>query len=323
VTTPLLKALVHTLRWEAEGILSVELRPANASETFPLFDAGAHIDLHLPNGLIRSYSLCNPSSDRNRYVVGVLHDKKSRGGSRYVHQQLRVGQVIDICAPRNNFALHEDAPKSVLVSGGIGVTPIFCMLQRLTTLGRPVEVVYCARNRKEAAFIEAIEALSDQADVTWHFDDEVQAPPKLDVLLAGRGADSHYYCCGPTPMLDAFERSCERLGYPNAHIERFAAVVQEPSAAAAHGFEVVCEKSGKTVQVPAGKSILDALIDAGINHDHSCKEGVCGACETVVREFDGELEHHDGILTKLERQSGKTMMICVSRCTGKRLVLDC
>jgi len=320
-TAPLLKALVHTMRWEADGILSVEFRPANTAIEFPPFEAGAHIDLHLPNGLIRSYSLCNPCSDRGRYRVGVLHDRQSRGGSRYVHQQLRVGQVIDISAPRNNFQLHEDAPKSVLVSGGIGVTPIYCMLQRLVSLGRPVELVYCARNRKEAAFIQEIEALSDKVHTTWHFDTEAGAPPQLEKLLTGKGESSHYYCCGPTPMLDAFEKTCEALGYANAHIERFAAVVIE-AAATAHGFEVVCEKSGQTVQVPAGKSILDALIDAGISHDHSCKEGVCGACETAVIDFDGELEHHDGILTKLERQSGKTMMICVSRCNGKRLVLD-
>ena len=321
MTAPTLKALVHTMRHEADGIVSVEFRPGAPGVVFPPFAAGSHIDLHLGNGLVRSYSLCNPASDSGRYVVGVLNDKKSRGGSRYVHQQLRVGQVIDISAPRNNFELHEDAPKSVLVSGGIGVTPIFCMLQRLAALGRPVEVVYCARTRKEAAFIEAIEALADKAQVTWHFDDEAGAPPQLDKLLAGRGADSHYYCCGPTPMLDAFEKSCAQLGYANAHIERFAAVVVE-SAANAHGFEVVCEKSGKSVEVPAGKSVLDALIDAGLNPDHSCKEGVCGACETAVLDFDGELDHQDGILTKIERQSGKTMMICVSRCTGKRLVLD-
>lgn len=321
MSAPTLKALVHTMRHEADGIVSVEFRPAGAGVDFPPFEAGSHIDLHLPNGLVRSYSLCNPAADRGRYVVGVLHDRKSRGGSRYVHQQLRVGQVIDISAPRNNFELREDAPRSVLVSGGIGVTPIFCMLQRLAALGRPVDVVYCARNRKEAAFLEAIEALEDKASVTWHFDDEQGGPPDLAKLLGGRGADSHYYCCGPTPMLDAFEATCERLGYPNAHIERFAAVAA-PSASAAHGFEVVCEKSGKSVEVPPGKSVLDALIDAGLNPDHSCKEGVCGACETAVLGFDGELDHHDGILTKAERQSGKTMMICVSRCTGRTLVLD-
>lgn len=316
-----LKALVKSMRHEADGIVSVEFHPATPDVTFPPFAAGSHIDLHLGNGLVRSYSLCNPSSDIGRYVVGVLNDKGSRGGSRFVHQNLRVGQVIDISAPRNNFELHEDAAQSVLVAGGIGVTPIWCMLQRLVALGKPVQMIYCARTRKEAAFIDAIGALSDRVQITWHFNDEQGGVPDLAKLLAGRGADSHYYCCGPTPMLDAFEKSCEALGYANVHIERFAAVVVDSSATAT-GFEVVCEKSGKTVEVPAGKSVLDALIDAGINPDHSCKEGVCGACETAVLDFDGELDHQDGILTKIERQSGKTMMICVSRCSGKRLVLD-
>lgn len=316
-----IKALVHTMRFEADGVVSVEFRPADTQVQFPPFNAGAHIDLHLPNGLMRSYSLCNPSSDRGRYVVGVLNDRKSRGGSRYVHQQLRVGQVIDISAPRNNFALHEDAGRSVLVSGGIGVTPIFCMLQRLVALGRSVELVYCARNRQEAAFIDSIDSLSEKMKINWHFDDEEEAPPSLVELLAGRGADSHYYCCGPAPMLDAFEKACEQLGYPHAHIERFAPATSA-SPTRVNGFEVLCRKSGKSVDVPAGKSILDALVEAGLNPDHSCKEGVCGACETAVLDVDGELNHQDGILTQAERQAGKTMMICVSRCTGRKLVLD-
>ncbi len=321
MSTPTLDALVYAMRWEADGIVSVEFRPASDAVEFPPFDAGSHIDLHLPNGLSRSYSLCNPPTDRGRYVVGVLNDRNSRGGSRYVHQQLRVGTTLPISPPLNNFKLQESSPRSVLIAGGIGVTPIYCMLQHLVAQTRPVELIYCARSRREAAFIEGIEKLTASAvPLTLHFDQEQGGPPDLASLLRGRGDDSHYYCCGPTPMLDAFERTCEQLNYPNAHIERFAAapMPQTPS----HGFEVVCAKSGKTVQVPAGKSILDALIDSGLSPDFSCKEGVCGSCETAVLEFDGELEHHDGILTKLERESGKTMMICVSRCSGKRIELD-
>jgi len=323
MSSPTLNALVHTMRYEADGIVSVEFRPATPEVDFPAFEAGSHIDLHLPNGLVRSYSLCNPSTDRQRYVVGVLNDKKSRGGSRYVHQQLRVGMTLPISAPRNNFALHEDAPRSVLVSGGIGVTPIWCMLQRLAALGRPVELIYCARNRKESAFRESIAQLAAEKNIAlaWHFDDERGAPPDLKSLLAGKGADSHYYCCGPTPMLDSFEKACAALGYPQAHIERFAAVHVE-APAATETFVVECAKSGKSVEVPPGKSILDSLLDAGLQPDHSCKEGVCGACETRVLEFDGELEHRDGILTKFERDSGQTMMICVSLCKGKKVVLD-
>ena len=320
MSSPTLQALVHTMRWEADGILSVELRPATPAVQFPAFEAGSHIDLHLPSGLVRSYSLCNPSSDRQRYVVGVALDRKSRGGSRFVHQQLRVGQLLPISAPRNNFPLHEDAPRSVLVSGGIGITPIWCMLQRLVALGRPVELVYCARSRKEAAFIDAIAALAGgPVAVHWHFDDEQGAPPDLAALLAGKGADTHFYCCGPGPMLEGFEATCERLGYAHAHIERFAAAPVVPTGAE-RGFVVWLRKAGREVEVPVGKSILDCLIDAGLDPAHSCKEGVCGACESVVVE--GELDHHDGILSKAEREAGKTMMICVSRCKSERLVLD-
>jgi ferredoxin-NADP reductase len=321
MSSPTLNALVHTMRYEADGIVSVEFRPASPEVDFPAFEAGSHIDLHLPNGLVRSYSLCNPSTDHQRYVVGVLNDRKSRGGSRYVHQQLRVGMTLAISQPRNNFKLEEGAGHSVLVAGGIGVTPIWCMLQRLAAIGKPAELIYCARSRKESAFGEAIAALAAEKGIalTWHFDEEKGGPPDLAALLGGKGADSHYYCCGPTPMLDNFEKTCEQLGLANAHIERFAAVhVEAPSAT--QSYVVECAKSGKTVEVPPGKSILDSLIDAGLNPDHSCKEGVCGACETKV--LDGEVDHHDGILTKLERASNKTMMICVSGCKRGPLVLD-
>jgi ferredoxin-NADP reductase len=319
MSSPTLQALVHTMRWEADGILSVELRPATPDVEFPPFEAGSHVDLHLANGLVRSYSLCNASSDRQRYVVGVALDRKSRGGSRFVHQQLRVGQTLAISAPRNNFPLHEEAPRSVLLCGGIGVTPIWSMLQRLVALGRPVELIYCARSRQEAAFVEAITALAgDVVPVTWHFDDQKRVPPDLPALLADKGADTYFYCCGPGPMLDGFEATCERLGYANAHIERFAAAPVVPTGGE-RGFVVWLQKTGREVEVPVGKSILDCLIDAGLDPEHSCKEGVCGACESAVTE--GEIEHHDGILSKSERDAGKTMMICVSRCKSDRLVL--
>lgn len=321
MSSPTLNALVHTMRFEAEGIISIELRPASPEVVFPPFEAGSHIDLHLANGLVRSYSLCNADTDSGRYVIGVLNDRKSRGGSRYVHQQLRVGVTLPISAPRNNFKLDANAAHSVLVAGGIGVTPLFSMLQRLAANGRSVEMVYCIRSRKEAAFCEVITALAFERGIalTWHIDTEAGGPPDLAALLAGKGADSHYYCCGPTPMLDAFEKTCAVLGYANVHIERFAAVHVE-APVATQSFVVECARSGKSVEVPPGKSILDSLIDAGLKPDHSCKEGVCGACETKV--IDGAIEHRDGVLSPKERAAGKVMMICVSTCKGSRLVLD-
>jgi len=308
---------VHTLRHEAEGIISVELRPWGDT-VFTPFEAGSHIDLHLPNGLVRSYSLLNAPSDQGRYVVGILRDRASRGGSRYVHEQLRVGTQLQISQPRNNFALNTRASHSVLVAGGIGITPIYCMFRQLLALGRSAELIYCARSRAEAALVDEISGLG--AKVLYHFNDEKGGLPDLASYLAGRPADTHFYCCGPTPMLDAFEQTCERLGYPHAHIERFTAAEVAASEDAQDSYSVELSKSGKTVSVEPGLNLLDVLLEAGCDIEYSCREGVCGSCETRVLE--GDVDHRDGVLTKAERAANKSMMVCVSGCKSRRLVLD-
>lgn len=317
-----LQALVFNLRHEAPGIVSVELRPVAPATAFPMTEAGAHIDLHLAPGLVRSYSLTNPG-ERHRYGVAVLKDRASRGGSRHVHEQLRVGQVITIGAPRNHFRLDEAAPRSVLLAGGIGITPVYAMLQRLAALQRPAHLIYCARSRAEAAFVAEIQSLvaagGTALSAHFHFDDEQGAPPDLVQLLGGQSQDTHFYCCGPGPMLDAYERACAQLGQANVHLERFAAAVQ-PAAAATAGYCVELRQSGRTVQVAPGVALLDALLDAGLNPEFSCREGVCGACETRV--ISGDVDHRDHLLTKQEHAANKTMMICVSGCRSGSLVLD-
>ena len=219
-----ISARVHLLRYEAEDIVGIELRPVDAPDFAHPVQAGAHIDLHLPNGQVRSYSLHNEPGETHRYVVAVLKDRQSRGGSRWVHDQLRIGQVLPIGGPRNHFPLHEDAGHTVLVAGGIGITPVLCMALRLKQLGRSFEFIYSARSRRGAAMVEAVQALG--CPVHWHFDDEQGGPPDLRALLAARPAqaDTHYYACGPAVMLDAFEAECTAFGYANHHIERFAAV---------------------------------------------------------------------------------------------------
>jgi ferredoxin-NADP reductase len=326
MSTPMLTALVKSMRHEADGVVSLELRPAEPGTHFPAFEAGSHIDVHLPNALVRSYSLLNPETDCDRYVIGVLLDRSTRGGSRCVHEQLRVGMTIPISAPRNNFPLDFSAPYSVLVAGGIGITPLLSMHNALASRRIGVEFIYCARSRREAAFLDELVAIAETAGtkLTLHFDDERGAPPDLTQLLAGHPVSTRLYCCGPGPMLDSFDQACASLGYLNVHTERFAAIPSfTPEAASAgveKGYQVELRRSGKILDVPPGKPLLDVLLEAGVGQDFSCREGVCGACETRV--LAGEVEHHDSILTKAERESNKSMMVCVSRCKQGTLVLD-
>lgn len=314
-----LQAFVQQMRHEADGIVSVELRPAGGGE-FPAFDAGAHIDLHLANGMVRNYSLLNPPGERHRYVIGVLRDRASRGGSRYVHEQLRVGMTLPIAAPRNNFALHEDAEHSVLIAGGIGITPILCMARRLRELGRSFELLYLARSRTSAAFLQELARL--EVPLKTHFDDEAGGPPDLRALLAAHAprAGLHLYACGPAPLLDAFEKHCAELRHDNAHIERFAAVEHKPSDDARKTYVVKLVRSGKSLTATPDKSLLDQLLEAGVNVDHSCCEGVCGTCQTRVLE--GVPDHRDSILSAKEKAGNQWMMVCVSGCRSETLALD-
>lgn len=314
-----LNALVHTLRCEAKDIISVELRPAEGSE-FPGFTPGAHIDLHLPNGLVRSYSLSNSSEDRNRYVVGVLRDRASRGGSRSVHDDLRIGKPIRISAPRNHFALEESADYTVLVAGGIGITPLLSMARRLKSCGRRFEVLYFARERGAAAFLDDLHALGMPLHL--HFDQEEGGPPDLRSLLAERAPQpgAHFYACGPARLLDAFEQICADLGLAQVHVERFTPVEIAAAEDAVQQYTVELRKSGKLLEVSPGKSLLDTVLAAGVDVEHSCCEGVCGSCETRV--LDGIPDHRDSVLSPSEKASNKVMMLCVSGCKSSRLVLD-
>lgn len=314
-----LTAWVHTLRHEADDVISVELRPLDG-ETLPAFTPGAHIDLHLPNGLVRSYSLCNDSAERHRYVLGVRKEPDGRGGSRWVHEQLRVGMRLVIGAPRNHFPLHEDAAHSVLIAGGIGVTPLLSMARRLRALGRSFEFVYCARSRRSAAFADELEALG--MPLHWHLDDEQGRPPDLRTLLARRAPDpgTHHYACGPAPLLDAFLAACAELGHPHAHIERFTPVEVAAAADARAAYIVELRRSGKTFEVTPDRTLLQALLEQGVDVPFSCEQGICGTCETRV--LDGVPDHRDSVLSAAERARNDVMMVCISGCRSERLVLD-
>ena len=308
-----LKLIVKSATWEAPDIHTYDLRAPEGGE-LPPFTAGAHIDLTLPNGLIRSYSLTNPQSERHRYVIGVQKDRATRGGSKWVHENLRPGVVLNVNGPRNNFALNESAEKTLFIAGGIGVTPMVSMTQRLTELGRDWELIYCARKKATTAFLEALKG----GNVRYNFDEE-PGGKMLDIAAAVNAAppNAHLYCCGPLPMLAAFEAATAQLPRERVHVEYFSA--KEPPAVEG-GFKVVLAKSSREFTVQPGKTILDTLLDAGLDIPYSCMEGVCGTCETRVLE--GVPDHRDLILTEEEHAAGKTMMICCSGAKTEKLVLD-
>ena len=310
---------VKRISYEAENINSYELVAPSGGDLLP-FAAGAHIDFHLPNGMIRSYSLVNDPGERRRYVVAVNKDATSRGSSSFVHANIRVGDIITISHPRNNFALLEEAEHSVLIAGGIGITPLLSMVRRLEQLGRSWKLFYAARTRLAAAFLDELNALRPDAYLNLHadFDDE-RSGRVFDLAAIVRDAPphAHLYCCGPVPMLEAFEAATADRPPDHVHVEYFQA---REAPAIEGGFEVKLARSKRTIAVEAGKTILDALIDAGIAVNYACTEGVCGTCETRVLE--GVPDHRDQFLSKQEQAANKTIMICCSGAKSGTLVLD-
>jgi ferredoxin-NADP reductase len=310
---PLIPMRLTAIRFAAAGINLFEFTPLDGG-VLPAFTAGAHVDLHLPAGLVRQYSLCNPQQERHRYLVGVKRDLNSRGGSRYLHDELRVGAVLQVGEPRNHFALHEEAAHSVLVAGGIGITPIACMVTQLKALGRPWELHYSVRQREEAAFLDQLAG----PGLHLHVDAEHGgAPLALGGIVAAAPAGTHLYCCGPGPMLDAFEAAAARRPSAEVHVERFAPV---QAAAVAGGFTVRLARTGGSVYVGPGHSILDALRAGGIQVQASCEQGICGTCETRV--LGGTPDHRDSLLSDDEKRANNVMMVCCSGSKDDVLVLD-
>jgi ferredoxin-NADP reductase len=308
---------VRSITYEADDVISLDLRPV-AAPTLPAFTAGSHIELQLRNGLSRNYSLANPQHERHRYCVAILKEPAGRGGSRFIHETVRAGDVLRISPPRNNFPLVETTECSVFIAGGIGITPIWCMVQRLAELGRPWRLYYAVRARRRAAFLDDILALDAPWNTHLHCDDEGDgAFINVDAVVQDAAPGAHIYCCGPLPMLAAFERATAGLPADTVHVEYFTA--KEPVAVSG-GFDVVLARSGRSVFVPEHSTILDALLAAGIAVGHSCLEGVCGTCETKVLE--GIPDHRDMVLSAQERASNRSMMICCSGCRSGRLVLD-
>ena len=298
----------------ADGVVTLALREVGG-HPLPRWAPGAHVDLILDHAPTRQYSLCGDVADARLWRLGVLRDLDGRGGSVYVHDRLQAGDTLRVRGPRNNFPL-ADSPRYLFIAGGIGITPILPMIAAAEAAGADWELVYGGRQRASMAFLDELAAYGDRVSV--HPQDERGLLP-LEALLGTPRADTLVYCCGPEPLLLAVEERCAAWPPGSLHVERFAAKpLTEPVLIDA--FEVVLSQSELTLGVPPDRSILSVVEEAGIGVLSSCAEGVCGTCETRV--LDGLPDHRDSVLTEEERRSNDCMMICVSRSSTPRLVLD-
>lgn len=287
----------------------------------PAFSAGSHIDVHLPNGLTRQYSLCNDPSEGHRYLIGVLLDPASRGGSRAMHELVKEGDVLHISPPKNHFPLAHEATHSILVAGGIGVTPILCMAERLALTGASFDMHYCTRSPDRTAFRERIVASTFSQRVHFHFDDGAQQQKlQLTELLTPMRPGVHLYVCGPKGFMDWVLESARVAGWPaqRLHYEFFGAEVAKSDDDAS--FEVKLASTGKTITVPKDKTVVQALAAAGVEIPTSCEQGVCGTC--LTRVLEGEPDHKDAYLTPEEQAANDQFTPCCSRALSPLLVLD-
>lgn len=315
-----LKVRVAARHDEAVDICSFELVRADGGP-LPAFSAGSHIDVAVPGGLTRQYSLCNAPNEGHRYQISVLRDPKSRGGSAAMHERVRIGDELTISAPKNHFPLAHEARHSFLLAGGIGVTPILCMAERLAATGASFDMHYCTRSRARTAFAERIAHARYAPRVQFHFDDGAPSQ-KLDLaaLLAQPEPDTHLYVCGPKGFMDAVLNTAREAGWADEqlHYEFFAADARE--TAGDERFEVEIASSGQLVVVAKDESVVAALAKAGIRIETSCEQGVCGTC--LTRVLSGEPEHFDAYLTPDERAANDRFLPCCSRSKSARLVLD-
>jgi vanillate O-demethylase ferredoxin subunit len=316
----MLQVVVARKAVEALDIASFELIAADGG-ALPAFSAGAHVEVQLPGGLVRPYSLCNDPAESHRYLLGVLRDAASRGGSAAMHDAVQPGQRLQISAPRNRFPLAEGATRSLLLAGGIGITPLLSMAERLAATGAAFELHHCTRSPARTPFVDRLRDARFAERVHWHFDDG-DAAQTLDLaaLLGTPRPGEHVYACGPAGFMAAVLEAARAAGWPEAqlHSEFFAAAPLAADGDA--GFEVQLARSGRVVAVPPGLSVVAALAAAGVELLTSCGQGVCGTC--LTRVLAGQPEHRDQYLTPEEQAAGDQFLPCCSRARSPRLVLD-
>ncbi|QJQ97401.1 cytochrome P450/oxidoreductase [Halomonas sp. PGE1] len=320
IGAPESRAIVRRVRvsrvaTEAEGVLGVTLADP-AGGRLPAWSPGAHLDLVLPSGESRKYSLCGPA-DSGDWRLAVLREPEGRGGSRWVHEAVKQGLALEVRGPRNHFRLDEGAEGYLLIAGGIGITPIIAMADRLKALGKPYELHYAGRGRDTMAFLARLER--DHGAALRLYAGAEGARLDLAALLAEPREGSLIYACGPERLLDALAEGTAHWPEGSLHVEHFSAEGTALDPEREHAFEVVLADSDLTLSVPRDRTLLQTLRAAGIDVPSDCEEGLCGSCEVAV--LDGEIDHRDKVLTASEREGQDRLMTCCSRARGKRLVL--
>jgi vanillate O-demethylase ferredoxin subunit len=322
----LLRLVIRQIRLEANGIHSYELVSEDGA-ALPAFTAGSHLDIHLPSGTIRQYSLSNDPAEQHRYVIGVLRDERGRGGSKEVHSALQVGHVVQVSAPRNHFHLNEKSKKIFLLAGGIGITPLKAMAHRLKQLCLPFELHYCARGRDNLAFIDELRQLGDAESIHFHIDGG-KPENGLDIasFIAALPPESGLYYCGPSGFMQACAQAAAQRSDIDVHCEHFKVTVKQTVErdiaynAGNEGEQVFIQIRSTNQTIPLTKfdSIIDTLAKSGVEIPTSCQSGLCGTCKT--RYISGQVEHGDYILS--DEEHAQYLTPCVSHVQCGTLVLD-
>lgn len=313
---------VTQMTLEAEGVLSVLLTRIESDKPLPAWEPGAHIDVYVPDGTTRQYSLCGDPGDLSSYQIAVLRETAGRGGSAYIHDELRVGDRLLVTRPKQGFAL-EEAPYHALVAGGVGITPIMAFAERLAGQGRPFHLTYGGRTRESMAFRRRLAALGEQ--VTF-LAEEQDGRPDLEAIVKDLPEGGLLYVCGPLALLRAVESAAEAVHGPDQDLIRFElfsrAGVEPKEAVPLDGdtYELVLAKSGHSLRMKPDVSILETVLALGIEVENDCRDGICGSC--VTRVLSGTVDHRDLVLTKKEQAAMDQMMICCSQPTCARLELD-
>jgi ferredoxin-NADP reductase len=319
-----LDLVVRGLRQESTSVMSLELALPDGN-ALPEWQPGAHLDIVLPSGLVRQYSLCSDPGDLQKYRLAVLRETDGRGGSEELHSETRLGTKLKARGPRNHFSIEDGATHYLLVAGGIGITPILAMAKQLTAAGKSTRVIYCGSSRQTMAFIDELQEIMGDSLALYPRDERGRADLLAEIEDAPAG--TAVYACGPERLLTDLQNiTADTLGADAFHAELFAAATppastgDAPEEATDAPFEIELRQSGCTLTVPPEKSILDVVLEVNPSFMSSCEEGFCGTCETKVLE--GEVEHRDTILSEKERARNDTMFICVSRSKCPKLVLD-